>query len=291
MVYVGRFAPSPSGPLHFGSLITALASYCDAKAHNGLWLVRMEDIDPPREMPGAKSLILHQLEAFGLHWDKDVIYQNERLNLYQQQINQWLNTEIAYACSCNRKRLKSINHQYDGYCRNKKNSVNDCAIRFVNTTDTNQFDDLIYGTCNLPAPHNQQDFIIKRKDGLIAYQLAVCMDDIAQGITHVVRGFDLLDTTIWQQALINKLGATPPQYAHIPLAYAGDGRKLSKQNGATAIEVKQATQLLIAALTHLGQQPPTELSNQSVENIILWAVAHWQRKKVQNIAVKQLNSV
>ena len=290
MTYIGRFAPSPSGPLHFGSLITALASYCDAKAHNGLWLVRMEDIDPPREMPGAKQLILQQLEAFGLHWDQQVIYQSERLALYQQQIDTWLTEDLAYACSCTRKRMKSINHIYDGYCRNQNNPIDNCAIRFSNNSRENQFDDLIYQTCELPPSHAQQDFIIKRKDGLIAYQLAVCVDDVAQGISHVVRGYDLLDTTIWQKALIAQLGGNIPAYAHIPLAYAKDGRKLSKQNGASAIEVAQAAQLLFAALEHLGQQPPKALSTENVETIISWAVKHWQRKKVQNIAVKQLNN-
>ncbi|WP_440903316.1 tRNA glutamyl-Q(34) synthetase GluQRS [Catenovulum sp. SX2] len=290
MTYIGRFAPSPSGPLHFGSLITALASYCDAKAHNGIWLVRMEDIDPPREMPGAKQLILQQLEAFALHWDQQVIYQSERLALYQQQIDTWLAENLAYACSCTRKRMKSINHQYDGYCRDKHNSADNCAIRFINNTTINQFNDQIYGLCELPSLHAQQDFIIKRKDGLVAYQLAVCMDDVAQGISHVVRGYDLLDTTIWQKALIAQLGGNTPEYAHIPLAYANDGRKLSKQNGATAIEVKQASSLLHAALVHLGQQPPAELKRESPQQIISWAVKHWQRQNVQKIAVKQLNN-
>ncbi|EWH10295.1 glutamyl-tRNA synthetase [Catenovulum agarivorans DS-2] len=291
MTYIGRFAPSPSGPLHFGSLVAALASFCDAKAHQGQWLVRMEDIDPPREMPKAKQIILQQLEGFGLHWDGQVLYQSQRLDLYQQQIDTWLSLHQAYACRCTRKRLKTIQHIYDGYCSDKNLPTENSAIRFVNTSQQTEFTDLIYGKCAFAAQHCQQDFIIKRKDGLIAYQLAVCLDDVTQGINHVVRGYDLIDTTIWQHTLIKQLGGTPPNYAHVPLAFAEDGRKLSKQNGASAIDIKQAPQLLVHALEHLGLQPPKLLHKESVEQIILWAIEHWQRQKVQNVAVKPPNSV
>ncbi|MER2493344.1 tRNA glutamyl-Q(34) synthetase GluQRS [Catenovulum sediminis] len=281
MNYIGRFAPSPSGLLHFGSLTAAIASYLDAKHHQGKWLIRIEDIDPPREMPGASEAILKQLENFALLPDEAPVYQSHRLQVYQQQIDNWLKSGNAYPCNCTRKRLKTLKHIYNGACKNAQLPTEGNAIRFCNTTSKVDFNDRIIGHVSLKRDHAEQDFIIKRKDGLIAYQLAVVLDDIAQNITHIVRGADLLDTTIWQQALYKALNAKySPQYAHLPLAYAADGRKLSKQNGAKAISAEQNKQLTFHALQHLQQSPPDKLANWDVKAQLQWAIEHWDLTKI-----------
>lgn len=278
--YIGRFAPSPSGPLHLGSLIAAVASYLDAKANQGTWLIRMENLDPPREMPGADELILEQLNDFDLVSDQPVLFQSERLADYQQQLEHWLAEQKAYACRCPRKQIRASGGIYNGHCRHLNIPVEGSAIRFVNDNPCYEFHDLIHNTVVIDSARSGEDFIIKRRDGLFAYQLAVVLDDIYQGITHIVRGQDLMDTSVWQLALYQALNAKPPFYAHIPLILGEDGRKLSKQTGAPALDSKNSANLLVEVLARLGQNPPEELRLESNSVILDWGIRHWQLSKV-----------
>lgn len=271
----GRFAPSPSGPLHFGSLLAALASFLDARARGGRWLVRMEDLDPPREMPGADRLILSTLEQHALHWDGDVLYQSTRHARYREVLADLQTQGLAYRCACTRARLATLDHIYDGYCRVHPPAPDEaCAIRLQLPAETVQFDDRIQGM-------QQQDLaaggdcIIHRKDGLYAYQLAVVVDDIDQGVTDIVRGSDILEATGRQIYLTRLLGGAALQYAHIPVVLGADGQKLSKQNHAPALDNGQPSQNLCRALAVLGQDPPASLVGDTPETIIKWALAHW----------------
>lgn len=263
--YIGRFAPSPSGPLHFGSLVCALASYLDAKRHGGKWLLRIEDIDPPREQPGAADAIKHTLEAHGLYWDGEVRYQSQRADAYWNCLNTLKKLALVYACSCPRARLASLNGRYDGYCRLHPPAVDKpCALRlkvtdlpekFRHIRNTIEFVDRIQGVQKEDIAQMSGDFVIHRKDGFFAYQLAVVVDDIDQGVTNVVRGNDLLDTTARQIFLYHILGKKPPEYAHIPVVKDEHGNKLSKQNHAEAVDVRQARSNINKALAFLGYSP------------------------------------
>ncbi|OIQ48535.1 MAG: tRNA glutamyl-Q(34) synthetase GluQRS, partial [Gammaproteobacteria bacterium MedPE] len=190
--YRGRFAPSPSGDLHFGSLVAALGSYLDAKANNGQWLVRMEDIDPPREVAGASDSILRTLEAFGLHWDGDIAYQSQRHEFYQHHLEQLIADGFCYGCDCTRKMIMSGGGLYQGTCQHKANGklTTPHSLRFVNNHGVSGFDDRLLGRIEVGEDFANEDFILKRKDGLYAYQLVVVLDDMEQGITDVVRGSD-----------------------------------------------------------------------------------------------------
>jgi glutamyl-Q tRNA(Asp) synthetase len=277
----GRFAPSPSGPLHFGSLLAALASFVDARAQKSAWLVRMEDLDPPREMPGADKHILLTLEQHALHWDGDVLYQSSRHDRYREVLGDLQSRGLAYRCACSRARLATLNHIYDGHCRiNPPAADQPCAIRLQLPDQTIHFDDRIQGTQqqNLAA---SGDCIIHRKDGLYAYQLAVVVDDIEQGVTDVVRGSDILEATGAQIYLTGLLGGTSPRYAHIPVVLGDDGLKLSKQNHAKALDDSQPSYNLQRALAVLGQNPPPELEHETPEAVVKWAVAHWDSNKIQ----------
>jgi len=289
--YRGRFAPSPSGLLHFGSLIAALASFLDAKAfinargEQGKWLVRIEDIDPPREQKGASTAILSSLEAFGLHWDETELYQSNQSQYYRDILSNLAQEKLSYYCQCTRATIKSIGGIYQGHCLNKDHQPEGSALRLVNHYGLHQFNDIFQDDILCNQALANEDFIIHRKDGLFAYQLAVVADDISQNITHVVRGCDLLEPTARQLTLFKTfnnscLPCTTPQYGHIPLAITSDGYKLSKQNKAPAIDNAKPQPALIAALTFLGQSPMPELVSASVEEIIQWASKHWQRSMV-----------
>ncbi|REL28372.1 tRNA glutamyl-Q(34) synthetase GluQRS [Thalassotalea euphylliae] len=273
--YRGRFAPSPSGLLHFGSLLTALASYLDAKANDGLWLVRIEDIDPPREQAGAADEILRTLEDYGLHWDETVRYQSQQSALYEQVLTELEQHALTYACACTRAQIKASGGTYNGHCQHLALPYQNHATRLRNQFQTNHYQDLIQGAVQCDTNLAREDFIIKRKDGLYAYQLAVVSDDIDQGITHIVRGCDLLEPTARQLTLYQTLNAQPPQYAHVPLITTHDGFKLSKQNKAPAIDRKSPQASIIKALEFLGQQPPNTLSEATPEEILNWAIEHW----------------
>ena len=278
--YRGRFAPSPSGELHFGSLIAALASYLDARHHDGKWLIRIEDIDPPREQPGADKSILNTLEAYGLYWDESVLYQSKQTGYYRCVIDQLLQSEQAYYCRCTRAQIKAIGGIYIGHCRTLEHAPEGSAIRVINPYNNARYLDIFQGEVTSNQQLAGEDFIILRRDGLFAYQLAVVLDDLYQNINHVVRGCDLLEPTARQLSFYQILKQNAPQFGHVPLAVTDQGYKLSKQNKAPAICTKHPQPSLIQALSFLGQQPPIELTNASVDEIIQWATEHWQRKKV-----------
>ncbi|RTE64650.1 tRNA glutamyl-Q(34) synthetase GluQRS [Amphritea opalescens] len=275
MVYTGRFAPSPTGPLHFGSLLAALASYLDARSHNGQWLVRIEDLDTPRVVKGATDSILNTLEQFGFEWHGPVIRQSDRLPIYHDILSQLIDNHLAYPCHCSRQQIfdRTGGRRYDGYCRTHppKNS-SDCAIR-SHCEQRYPFDDLIQG--HQPANDPTEDFVIFRRDGFFAYQLAVTIDDAEQQINHIVRGSDLLDSTPKQIHLQQQLGYPQPIYAHIPVATNVQGQKLSKQTLAPALDHQQARQQMIQALRFLGQQPVVELYDCRLEECLNWAIEHW----------------
>ncbi|MDC5838409.1 tRNA glutamyl-Q(34) synthetase GluQRS [Vibrio europaeus] len=276
MSYIGRFAPSPSGPLHFGSLIAALGSYFQAKANHGQWLVRIEDLDPPREMPGAACLILQTLEAYRLFWDGEVVYQSQRHDLYQAQIERWLASGQAYYCQCTRKQIKALGGFYSGTCRDLGLTNHEqCAIRLRMTKPVYEFDDKRHGTLHIPNALADEDFIIKRRDGLFAYNLAVVLDDIEQGITEVVRGADLIEPTGRQISLYQMLSKPPVGYLHLPLALDTNGQKLSKQNHAKAIDNENPKPALLDAMTFLGFDIKEEIRNSSIDEIIEWGVQNW----------------
>lgn len=278
--YRGRFAPSPSGHLHFGSLITALASFLDAKKNLGTWLVRIEDIDPPREIKGAAKAILTTLESYGLQWDEEPLYQSEQSDYYLDLIEQLFVHHQCYYCQCTRAQIKAIGGVYQGHCRHINHKKEHSAIRVINDNPIENYHDLIQGNNSCNQALAQEDFTIVRKDGLFAYQLAVVADDIFQNITHVIRGCDLLEPTARQLSFFQLLNNKAPFYGHIPLAVTEQGYKLSKQNKAPAINNQHPQPTLIAALTFLGQQPPEALLHASVDEIITWAIEHWQLSSV-----------
>jgi glutamyl-Q tRNA(Asp) synthetase len=283
---IGRFAPSPTGPLHFGSLLAALASYCDVKSQGGLWRVRMEDLDKPREMAGAAQHILQTLEDFGFEWDGEVIYQSQRSDLYQDALNQLKAKSLVYNCDCSRKEIAdSAQHGIDGLvypgtCRHKAVVKAPHARRVIVDDQPIAFTDAIQGNIQQTLAHDVGDFVLKRADGLFAYQLAVVVDDVEQGVTDIVRGADLLDSTPRQIYLQQHLGYPLPQYAHIPVASNAAGEKLSKQTLAPAINATRASAWLIQALHFLDQQPPQELTAQSPREILKWATQHWDINQV-----------
>ena len=233
--YIGRFAPSPTGFLHFGSLVSALASYLDARKNAGHWLVRIEDLDPPREVPGATKVILKQLENHGLTWDGQILYQSNQLETYSEILQQLQHSNLTYHCRCSRQRLKSLKGVYDGSCALEELPENETAVRVRVAKSNIQFNDLIIGNYRQNITEEVGDFIIKRRDGLFSYQLAVVIDDEQQKINHVIRGADLLDSTPRQIYLQQCLGYTTPRYGHLPIAVNEQGEKLSKQNLAAEL--------------------------------------------------------
>ncbi|WP_105257981.1 tRNA glutamyl-Q(34) synthetase GluQRS [Pseudoalteromonas sp. T1lg88] len=287
--YVGRFAPSPSGPLHFGSLVAALGSYLDAHAHQGQWLVRIEDIDTPRVRPGADSDILHTLEAYGLHWYGEVIWQSQRLERYAEVSEQLTQQGLVYACQCTRKEIKALGGIYNGHCRNLALSGEHLALRLKQEQPIYHYLDALQGWVDIAAAEAEEDYIIKRRDGLFAYQLVVVIDDIDQGITHVVRGADLLIPTARQIGLFQQLGHKAPEYLHLPLAVASPGFKLSKQNYAPAIDRQNPQPALVDALHFLGFAPPPELLSYPVADILDWAHQAYQRQALRRALEVQVS--
>lgn len=283
--YIGRFAPTPSGPLHSGSLVAALASFLDARSQQGKWLVRIENIDPPREQPGASDEILRALEAHQLYWDDQIVYQHERFDQYREIAHNFVEQGRAYYCTCSRQQLK--NHRiYLGSCRHcQKKPAQAAAIRILCQPCIVSFDDGIQGPQQWQMAQDIGDFIIYRKDHLPAYQLATAFDDLEQKITHVVRGCDLLDSTPRQIHLHQLLGRPSPSYAHLPVLAKADGQKLSKQNLATQLNLKSSSSNLFKALNLLNQQPPIELAGADCEEILAWAITHWQRQNIPAVAL------
>lgn len=249
--YRGRFAPSPTGPLHLGSLLAALVSYLDARRRGGSWLVRIEDLDPPREQPGASDAILRSLEAHGLHWDESVRFQSQRSEAYEAALDQLARQDQLFWCRCSRRQLTGC-EVYPGNCRACRQPRTDAAMRWQVPDTIERFSDRYQGEQSVDLAGALGDVVLRRRDGPFAYQLAVVVDDLDQGITEVVRGIDLLDSTPWQQALCRTLGATAPDYAHFPVLVGDNGQKLSKQNQAPALDDRRASANLQWALHKLG---------------------------------------
>jgi len=278
-LYRGRFAPSPTGPLHFGSLLAACASYLQARASGGQWLLRIENIDAPREQPGADELIIAALAAFGFEWDGPVLYQSARKSRHLELINRLLNDRQAYPCSCSRTDLARARRGplgaiYPGTCRNGCTGKR-VAIRLLTDLQPVSFQDRLQGRQSQCLELETGDFVIKRRDGLIAYHLAVVADDHDQEISEIVRGIDLMDSTPRQILLQQRLGFATPRYLHIPVAVDAQGQKLSKQTRAPALDLTRQGPTLVAAFKALAQSPPEELAHASLGDIWEWAIRHW----------------
>ena len=279
MHYRGRFAPSPTGPLHFGSVVAALASYLDARHHQGEWLVRIDDLDTLRERPGSAARILTTLEHFGMHWDQEVVYQSQRLRLYQQALEELRDTGLIYGCNCSRKQIAAIaaagfeGFIYPGVCRDRNISQAEShSLRMrTNNLDT-RFDDRIQGAITQRIETEVGDFLMRRGDGIFAYQLAVAVDDHEQGVTDIVRGKDLLFSTPRQIYLQQLLKIPRPAYAHVPLVTNADGSKLSKSSDAWPVDVKNPVKTLNQALDFLGQQ---QVQAESVAEFWPQAIRQW----------------
>ena len=285
--YRGRFAPSPTGSLHFGSLVAALASCLDARAAGGEWLLRLEDVDEPRTVPGAAAAILATLERCGFGWDGEVVRQSRRKSRYWAAFERLRLAGDVFACACSRREVADSSlggagaGRYPGTCRDglPPGRVG-LAWRFRVAPGRICVDDLLQGRICQDLAAEVGDFIVLRADGLFAYQLAVVVDDAEQGITHVVRGADLLDSTPRQIALQERLGLPQPAYLHLPAAVNAAGEKLSKQTRAKPLDEVHPQAALTAALAFLGQQPPAELAQADLDSLWRWAIMHWDRSRL-----------
>lgn len=286
--YRGRFAPSPTGPLHLGSLIAALASYLDARKNAGTWLVRIDDLDPPREAPGAAASILESLQRHGLHADEDILRQSERGPAYKKALAQLHSTGETFLCDCSRAMLEAQGSCQRSCAAHQSRVTQPAATRIKVPVNANvEFHDQLQGRQTLPPGTN--NFLIHRKDGLYAYQLAVVVDDACQGITHITRGSDLLDTTPKQVYLQQRLGHATPAYCHIPVISNVQGQKFSKQNHAPALDNELAGANLRAALAFLMQAPPPKnLTN--TEELLDFALDHWSTALIPSVMSIQATS-
>lgn len=285
--YRGRFAPSPTGPLHFGSLVTALGSFLQAKSQDGEWLVRMEDLDPPREVPGSADDILRTLEAYQLFWDGPVLYQSQRHEAYEAALDQLASEGHSFPCACSRKTIadaisksqldpESHSDIYPGTCRHGlPTGAKARSTRLRVGKQTVVFDDRLQGTLETQLERQVGDFVIKRADGFYAYHLAVVVDDAHQGITEIVRGIDLIESTPHHLYLQQIMRIPTPQYAHLPIAVNEQGEKLSKQTHAAAVKTDQTGPTLARALEFLGHSPDPDVIYASPKELIEWALANW----------------
>jgi glutamyl-Q tRNA(Asp) synthetase len=284
----GRFAPTPSGPLHFGSLVTAVASYCQARAHHSAWYVRIEDLDTPRVVPGSADQILRTLDDFGFDWDGEVVYQSQRFDAYQAALDDLIQDKLVYACECSRKSLIKTQPKmgplgmiYPANCRAKGLPIDSHTLRLdLQQVGQVGFEDAHYGHYTLDLTHQVGDVVLKRVDGVFAYHLAVVLDDDWQGIRQIVRGADLLPVTPLHCHLYNLLGFEPPGYLHLPLARNAQGKKLSKQTGATALRSELASQQLVDALRFLGQTVDETLRQARPAQILRASVDHWNAASI-----------
>ena len=286
--YLGRFAPSPTGPLHFGSLLAATGSYLQARHEQGQWQLRVEDIDPPREVDGAIESIITALDNYGFEWDGEIIYQSKRIELYREYLEQLIKNEQAFVCSCSRKDIAQIQKHtelnvYPGTCRKqKRNPHGQYAYRIYAHEGKVEFDDGIQGKQLFDLQTEIGDFVIKRADGFYSYQLAVAVDDAVTGITEVVRGSDLLDSTPRQIYIQQALDLPTPDYFHLPVATNSQGQKLSKQTFARPLDNKNIVKTLYQVLQALGQQPETELKSATLDEFWQWAIEHWNVNNIPN---------
>jgi glutamyl-Q tRNA(Asp) synthetase len=287
--YRGRFAPSPTGPLHFGSLVAAVASFLEARTRGGEWLVRMDDLDPPRVAAGAAEDILRTLAACGLEWDGPVVYQSTRSAAYHCALHRLRGMRLVYPCSCSRREIADSalagaeGPVYPGTCRGGI-APDRCAraLRLDTRGATVAFDDALQGARVSALEGEAGDFVLYRADGVYAYQLAAVVDDAEQGVTDIVRGADLLASTPRQIYIQKLLGLPQPRYAHLPVAVDARGEKLSKQTRARAVDAARPLPALVAALTFLGQSPPRGLA--TVGELWAWALGNWKLERVPRVA-------
>ena len=279
--YRGRFAPSPSGPLHSGSLLSALGSWLDARHHHGRWLLRIEDLDTPRSQPAVAAAIQATLAACGLVSDEPVLWQSQRNDAYQAAVRQLQTAGLLYRCSCTRR--DTAQGPYDGRCRNGPTGPGPYALRLrLPDSGGYRFEDRLQGLQS-GSWAALGDPVLVRRDGLVAYQLAVVVDDAFQHITHVVRGADLLPATGWQLAVIHALGLPVPRYCHLPVLMAADGHKLSKSRSAASLDLLAPQQALWQALHLLQQQPPERLAQAGVAQQLHWAIEHWDPQALRGM--------
>ncbi len=274
---LARFAPSPTGPLHLGSLLAAVGSYLDARSAGAGWLVRIEDLDTPRVVPGCADEMLRTLEAFGFEWDGEVLLQSTRREAYREALASLTAAGRVYACSCSRKDLAGLDEDSTGYpgtCRAGPTRSGPTALRFRVSNTSIHFDDLFKGAQHFDLA-NCGDVVVERRDRLASYQLAVVIDDAFQKITRVVRGADLLASTPWQIDLQQALALPRPIYGHLPLLLEPDGTKLSKSRRALPLDLDAASHALFSTLTYLSQAPPPELAHSSIKEVWKWAITHW----------------
>lgn len=284
--YRGRFAPTPSGPLHFGSLLTALASYLDARQANGVWLLRIDDLDGPRCVPGASETILEQLQQHGLIWDETPYFQSQQLAAYESALDALRTRGLLYRCRCTRRILRQTALPgpdapvYPGSCRDAQVSDEPSALRLRLAEHVEELNDRWQGLVRRDLQTQVGDFVVRRVDGQIAYQLACAIDESRQGISHVVRGADLLSSSFAQRTVARSLNLETPEYGHLPVVVDASGKKLSKQHHAPPIDGAQAAENLRQVLRQLGQaQPP---AGSSVNRIIEFAISHWNPFAVPN---------
>ena len=287
MKYIGRFAPSPTGPLHFGSLVAAVASYLEAKSRDGEWLVRMEDVDTPRVVRGAAGEILRALEACGMQWDGAILNQSTRADAYHAELHRLRAAGLVYPCACSRREIADSavsgieGPVYPGTCRNGLAPGKTARAWRINTHGADIcFDDELQGRVEQNLETDIGDFVLLRADHVYAYQLAVVVDDAEQGVTDVVRGADLLDSTPRQIFLQRLLKFPTPRYCHVPVVVNAAGEKLSKQTRAQPIDATHPAPALMAALRFLGHAPPPELANAGVAAFWTWAIANWRIEHV-----------
>lgn len=285
----GRYAPSPSGELHFGSLVAAVASYLQARSTGAAWYMRIEDIDPPRVVPGAASAILRSLEQHGLFWDGPVLYQSERGEAYAQAITKLKSTGHAFDCGCTRKQAQHgpegpEGPVYPGTCRQglPKGKL-PRSVRLRVDQGLAVFHDAVHGRIEQNLSADVGDFVLRRADGHFAYQLGVVVDDAHQGITEVVRGADLLTSTLRQRYLQHCLGLPQVSYLHVPLVLDAGGEKLSKHSKAAPLNLAKPEEGIFKALEFLGQQPPSDFFGEKTDSLLAWAVEHWDIQSIPRL--------
>jgi len=287
--YRGRFAPTPSGPLHLGSLLTATASYLEAQVHHGQWLIRIDDLDRARCIPGADAEILRQLDQHGLHWDETPRYQHRHEEAYHAALTALQHQDLLYACQCTRAQLQHSSLSgpdgpvYAGTCRALRLPAQGRALRLRVPPGCQHFIDGWLGPQSRDLQRQIGDFTLRRTDGVIGYQLACSVDEHQQGITEVVRGADLLGSTFRQLQVMSALGHLPPRYRHLPILLDARGMKLSKQNHADPLDARQPGANLLRCLHWLGQQPPAELHSASPQEVLSWGATHWRSEAVATV--------
>jgi glutamyl-Q tRNA(Asp) synthetase len=278
-LYVGRFAPTPSGDLHLGSLYTAVASYLDARAHRGRWILRIEDLDKPREVAGSAAGILRTLELFGFEWDSEIVRQSARGEAYHAALRSLESRNLTFACSCSRVQLE-LDARYPGTCRDRQADGTQTATRLRIDSGHVMFKDRIQGTYRQDVAAAVGDIILKRRDQIFAYVLAVVVDDGAQGVTHIVRGADLLDNTPRQIYLQRLLGLAQPSYAHVPVLTESDNSKLAKSRRSVIAGANPPLPQLWSVFSLLGLTPPVSLLSAALDDAWRWAITQWDVNKI-----------